>query len=251
MLIKTEIRKKLSKNNHLRPHKVAICICDVCSKEFIYQINVKVHILASHHFCTKSCVIISQKSGGIICEKLRLTLIDKYRMAPWHLPSARIKQRSSIIQKYGIYPFATVEANTKANSITGRIKAHNTMKRNGTYSKSKPEDMLYSVLCEMFGNENIVRQHVVYKWPIDFYVKTIDTYIQYDSYWHGFKKGVLRDINEVAEYKNKRDVVIHKKMLTDIAQNNYFVERGFKLVRIHDLCDKQLMRDTLTQLFIA
>jgi len=110
------------------------------------------------------------------------------------------------------------------------------MKRNGTYRTSKPEDRLYQVLCEMFDIDDVDRQTLVYKWPIDFYAKSIDTYVQYDSYWHGVGRAII----EVAEHKVPRDVSIHKKMLTDIAQDAYFAERGMRLIRVQSLTPEQI-----------
>ena len=105
------------------------------------------------------------------------------------------------------------------------------MKRNGTYGKSKPEDHLYEILCEMFSADDIERQVTVHKWPIDFYVKSIDTYIQFDgAYWHGLD----RPIEVIAEHKTPRDVQIHKKWLTDQRQNEWFKEHNMKLIRITD-----------------
>ena len=65
-------------------------------------------------------------------------------------------------------------------------KRHLTMKKNGSYRKSKPEDSAYEILCKQFGTDNVDRNVVVNdRWPIDFYVRTIETYIQVDGvYWH-------------------------------------------------------------------
>lgn len=45
---------------------------------------------------------------------------------------------------------------------------------------------------------------------------------------------------EVAEHKTKRDVSIHKKMLTDVAQDFYFKMHGMRLIRVQNLSVKQI-----------
>ena len=76
-----------------------------------------------------------------------------------------------------------------------------------------------------------MRQYVVHRWPIDFYIKSIDTYVQLDGvYWHGLD----RPIEAIAEHRTKRDVQIHKKWLIDRQQVEWFASRGLRLVRITD-----------------
>jgi hypothetical protein len=157
----------------------------------------------------------------------------------------RAKQSYTNVQRYGTpYPWNSEDAKRKCAAPSTFQKRHETMKRNGTYGKSKPENRLYEVLCEIFGADDVERQKSVERWPIDFYVKCIDTYVQYDSYWHG----VGRNINEVAEHKNKRDVMIHKKMLTDIAQNAYFAEHKMKLIRVLGLQIREITIVTIKEL---
>lgn len=178
-----------------------------------------------------------------IMEKRKQTSCDKYGTAfPFERSAIRSKAIATNLERYGVsVPIQSPIVRARTDWSQQKLKEYETMKRNGTYGKSKPEDRLYEVLCEMFGVNDVERQSLVYKWPIDFYVKSVDTYIQYDSYWHG----VGRDINEVAEYKNKRDVVIHKKMLTDAAQVRYFAEHDMKLVRVQGLKCQQITQDAI------
>jgi hypothetical protein len=103
------------------------------------------------------------------------------------------------------------------------------MKKNGTYAKSKIEDDFYVFLCKKFIN--VERQISIKGWPIDFYIKDINTYVQFDGvYWHGLN----RSLDVIAEYKHPRDVQIHKKYLTDREQDKYFNENELKLIRVTD-----------------
>lgn len=165
-----------------------------------------------------------------IREKVNNTMCDRYGVM-WPSQNAEIfnKQCETNLERYGVrHPFHTMIAKENARSPESHRKRHETMKQNGTYGTSKPENFLYEMLICEFGEQNIERQYFVNRWPIDFFVKTIAVYVQYDSYWHG----IGRTLDEVAEYKCDRDIIIYQKMLTDIKQNDYFNEHKMKLVRI-------------------
>lgn len=107
------------------------------------------------------------------------------------------------------------------------------MKFRGSYGKSKIEDAYYVKLCETYGIDNVERQVTPEgtHWPIDFYIKSIDAWIQFDGvYWHGLD----RHIELIAEHRSKRDVVIHRKWLTDREQDEWFKKCGLKLIRVTD-----------------
>ena len=62
------------------------------------------------------------------------------------------------------------------------------MKKNNSFAKSKPEDIHYEKLCEQFGNDDIIRQYKsdLYPFNCDFYIKSTDTYVEYQGFWtHG------------------------------------------------------------------
>jgi len=107
------------------------------------------------------------------------------------------------------------------------------MKRNKTYKKSSSEDHCYDLLCGHFGQDDVERQVIIpgTRWLIDFYVRSIDTYVQFDGvYWHGLD----RPIEVIARGITERDVQIQHKYLTDRAQNDWFKAHGKYLVRITD-----------------
>jgi very-short-patch-repair endonuclease len=133
----------------------------------------------------------------------------------------------------------------EVNFITKSEKCHATMKRNSTYRKSSDEDRCYKALCDRFGVDDVERQVRISgkRWAIDFYVKSLDIYVQLDGvYWHALN----RPFEEVAKHKTKRDAQIHKKYLIDRAQDAWFKAAGKRLVRITDMEFKQ-MGDSVLQ----
>ena len=78
----------------------------------------------------------------------------------------------------------------KINSPEAVKKANQTKRRNGTYKRSKSEDLFYKKLCCVFGVENVVRQFTsdLYPFACDFYIRSKNLYIEYQGhYTHGSK----------------------------------------------------------------
>jgi len=139
------------------------------------------------------------------------------------------KRVNTCLEKYGV-PVAMQAEEVKSKIDYHEIaqKSHDTMKRNGTFKKSGPENKLYELLCEKFGNDNVERQTKVNGWAIDFYIKTIDLYIQLDGvYWHGLD----RPIEDIKKFEHKRDSVIYTTYMRDIEQVMWFKENNKRLVR--------------------
>lgn len=140
------------------------------------------------------------------------------------------KMKQTCLERYGVECSLLIpEIQQKAWSPEAYEKGFETKKRNKSFHKSKGEDELYKLLCEKFGEENVERQKFVNRWHIDCYVKTTDTYIQYDGeYWHGRTK--TREYYENSQLP--QDKSIFQKILTDEMQNEWFVNIGLKLFRV-------------------
>ena len=119
-----------------------------------------------------------------------------------------------------------------------RRKVYKSMKKNGWYKrKSKPENAFYDFLSLSFNTNDIERIKIIkfdnkHRWEIDFYIKSIDTYVQFDGiYWHALDK----QIEIIRESTKKQDVQRCKAYTRDRAQDEWFVQNNLKLVRITDV----------------
>lgn len=175
-----------------------------------------------------------------IVAKLKQSIMDKYGVDNISkLQSIKDKKEELSFKKYGVKtPLMSDEIKSKIDYIANFKKAHETNKKNGTYSSSKIEDELYDLLCDYYGQKNVDRHILINNWDVDFYIKNINTYLQLDGvYWHGLD----RDIDAIKLSANDRDKNIVKKYYTDIKQNNWFKESNIKLVRITDMQFKKLI----------
>ena len=68
------------------------------------------------------------------------------------------------------------------------LKRAVTKRLNRTFNTSKSEEALYKMLCEVFGEEDVLQQYrsEVYPFACDFYIKSRDMYIELNGTWtHG------------------------------------------------------------------
>jgi len=163
-----------------------------------------------------------------IVKKRQATMIKnwgvKYPMQLVHVREAMI---SGTIAKYGV-PYHQMNAEHAAEVLHKRA-------REGTLFQSKPENAFYELLCEKFGEDDVERQVVMNKrWSIDFHIKSIDTYVQFDGvYWHGLDRPIEL-IRESGMSGHRRDMGIYRKWLVDRQQDAWFDAEGLRFIRITD-----------------
>lgn len=169
----------------------------------------------------KKYQVESPSKSSVVIDKMKATCNERYGFDwAWQNDEIKDKIRQACNRKYGVDYISQVDAIKQ--------KKHNTMKRNSTYGKSRPECELYDVLCSMFGVNDIERQHVINGWAIDFYIKSVDLYVQLDgAYWHGLD----RPIDEIKKFKTSRDRTIYTTYVRDREQEAWFKNNHLVLVR--------------------
>lgn len=90
-----------------------------------------------------------------------------------------------------------------------RQKAQQTMRKNFTFKTSKQEEKAFIILCNFFGKDNVERQYKTEKYPYccDFYIKTLDLYLEYNGSWthgrHAYNPFSIDDQIFLANWKDK------------------------------------------------
>lgn len=99
-------------------------------------------------------------------------------------------------------------------------KQFETRRKNGNLNSSEPEKSCKKKLIEMYGENCVIAQHHTVKYPFncDFYIKTLDLYIECDFFWshgdHAFDVNNDRDIEKVKElYKKAQTSKFYKNVL--------------------------------------
>ena len=128
---------------------------------------------------------------------------DDYRKNNYY-----IKAKNVIKEKYG------TECYMKSDHFKRRIeeiqdKINKTKIRNNSFRKSKPEDECYIMLYKKFGYDDIKRQYgedMRYPFQCDFYVKSLDLFIEYNGHWtHGKCPFIPSELNikKLEKWKHK------------------------------------------------
>ena len=137
-------------------------------------------------------------------EKITNTLFNKYGTK--YAPTALEKMCEGSYKKYGTnYPAQSKIYWDNYNFIEAKIKENNTKKKNNSYNISKKEEICYNILKEKFPD--IIRQYSddKYIFNCDFYIPSIDTYIEYNGshyhHYHPFNENNKEDIKELLKLK--------------------------------------------------
>lgn len=91
--------------------------------------------------------------------------------------AVQAKTKSTCMRKYGV---------ESAMRLPETInKSFATKARNHTFSTSKPEESMYALLCDRFGEDDVVRQYKTERYPFrcDFYIASLDLFIELNASW--------------------------------------------------------------------
>jgi hypothetical protein len=160
-------------------------------------------------------------------ERRKRTNVERYGHAEtFQSPEMCAKREITWIKKYN-------QKDPRGQPHLQEVARKNSLERMAQHPykwSSKIENTFAVTLAAEFGN--IIRQKRVNRWPIDFYIPAIDTYVQLDGvYWHGLD----RPIEEIRESKKSRDIARAEKWEQDRRQNEWFLSRYLRLVRVTDL----------------
>jgi hypothetical protein len=235
-------------------HREILLKCDECGIEYTRPHSKNRDLKSELHFCSKRCsdksitdgalrqksvntMNVKYGSSYVKTKKFKVereeTFLRKYGVKSiLNSPEIKQKIRKSNLEKYGQEVYAgSDDWESKLDRIEIARKAWLTKIENGTCSKSAPEEKLFLLLESVFGKSDIKRQvRVIRRW-IDFYIISIDLYIQVDGvYWHGLN----RNIELIKLGKTSQDRKIYKQILRDQKLNQYMKDNNFRLVRLTD-----------------
>ena len=188
----------------------------------------------------------------IVKEKIKNTSLEKYGVSN---PGASVEAIEKLLktnnERYGANS-ALQTPNGKATlkqilaSESVKKKVYETHKRNNSFHTSKPELKLLKILQDKFGKSDIEYQYRSPKYPFvcDFYVKSLDLYIELQGSWtHGkapFDSKNLDHIKKLNDwilkaqtsqfYRNAIDVWAR----ADVEKRRIAKENGIKLIEVFD-----------------
>lgn len=243
-----------TKNNKLRNKEILEVRCDNCETIFNYKGKSSRGKNSALHFCDKKCSNESFSNGKLraatvktqinkygsiyvstndFSKKQKLTFLEKYGVESiMNLPEVRKKIENTFQKKYGSKSYAgTDDHKSKCDFKAIAQKAWQTKIKNGSCSKSAPEDRMHEILFNFYGIDNIKRQVPMIRQWVDFYVESANFYLQIDGvYWHGLN----RPIKQIKLGKTRQDQDIYKQILRDKKLNYHMKKNNLKLIRVTD-----------------
>lgn len=211
-------KKKTSKDNSQLRDYVMQCVNALTSQSsFKYKWKTLVYWALNHiqswddervkcKMCGKSLLGIDVKHALSGYARLTCSRKCERKLAQQH-------NEQHLQQQYGIdNVFQLPEVQAKLDAKKKQMQMHRdaTKRKNKTFKASKQEDIVYEMLCKKFTVNNVIRQYYsdVYPFNCDFYIKSIDTYIECNFSWthggHWFDENNEEDQKTLQTWKEKK-----------------------------------------------
>lgn len=168
--------------------------------------------------------------------KAKQTCLDKYGVDSYtKTKECQNKKKQTCLKRFGESNYAKTQKfkefiKDHINEI--QVKSYNTKKKNNSFHTSKDENEVYDLLLTKFTKDDIIRQYKseVYPFVCDFYIKSLDLYIEYNGTWtHGydingkclgsFDENNLEHIKLLEFWENKSKEVNFKKKVKTYYKN--------------------------------
>ena len=219
--------------------RVIVYRCDQC--DCVYEGKYTEKFLSNRRFqlCSSMCLGLSRKLGGIACD---------YQLAQRDMQSWQANMQATVLEKYGVTNVSMLDDIKRKKVQTFQVRygvdnpqqipevKQRTIETHASHGRnwmSKPEKEFRIVLEDWLGKDDVRVQILLEKrWSVDFYLKSLDTYVQFDGvYWHGLD----RSLDEIRSSNMKRDQAIHGKWIKDRELDAYVAQMGLRLVRVTDV----------------
>lgn len=119
----------------------------------------------------------------------------------------RAKLNAGLIRRYGV-PYVVLSDEQRTEAVK---KSWMTRRINGTFNTSKPEETLYGLLCDVFGNDDVIKQYHDERYPFscDFYVRSLDLFIELNAHWshgkHWFDESNDEDLQKLSRWLSRAE----------------------------------------------
>lgn len=110
------------------------------------------------------------------------------------LPESHELAREAMLERYGV-EYAMQDPELKA-------KKYETQRENGHMNTSEAEETFYSILLQVFPEDDIIRQYKEERYPYfcDFYIKSLDLFIEINHFYTHHTRPFNKDRKEDLDY---------------------------------------------------
>lgn len=158
----------------------------------------------NHYSKTKKFKDQLNEKLDIIKEKRRETFLKHFgKECYFQTDLFKNNRKAFYLKNYGVDEYFKTQEFKDKEYVTKQI--------NNSFNKSSKEDQVYKLLLTIFDKNNIIRQYKskLYPFACDFYIKSLDLYIEYNGHWtHGndsFDKNNLEHQRILEKWKRKSE----------------------------------------------
>ena len=181
-------------------------------------------------------------------EKYKQTCLKKYGVDNLiKLKETQDKIKKTCFRKYGVSSYLKTK--------DFKEKVLKTMKENGTLPHSKIEVNFYNYLLTIFKEDDIIQQYKneLYPYHCDFYIKSIDVYIEINGTWthglHPFDETNNEDIQKLNYWKSKNSPYYNSAIKTwtklDVSKRKIARQNKLLFLEIYsikiDICKQEFL----------
>jgi hypothetical protein len=160
--------------------------------------------------CLDRYGVDSSNKDKKIKNKIKQTFLKRYGVNSFSKTEEyKSKCKNTCIKNYGVDNYSKTDEyknRMKLQSNEIRQKVYLTKKKNNSFHTSKPEEKVFELLKEKYGN--VIRQYKNFRYPFccDFYIPEKDLFIELNLFWsHGKKpfENTKEDLEKLNKWKNK------------------------------------------------
>lgn len=195
-------------------------VCKLCGKEVSFNGKKKLNFF--DNYCSCRCAGIDTYNYNSLLGQQEYNLKHYGVKHNFQTKKFKEKRKQSLIEHFGsLNDFQKYTENKGKETLkehygslenaykVSHIKSDSTKRIKDTFNTSKPEEKGYKLLYNKFGFCNIKRQYKseLYPFACDFYVKSLDLYIEFNFHWthggHKFDFNSKDDIDKLNKWKEK------------------------------------------------
>lgn len=245
-------------------------ICKVCGKytKFNlrrYKTEGKIYDL----YCSRNCANVANlmksqstkeqrygTKGYNNRNKARKTCIVKYGVDnPKKNEDIKRKSEETCMKRYGVrYPTQMSSVIEYTHTKECIARQNNTKRKNHTFNTSSIEEFLYKELLKKFEVNDVIRQYndkEKYPYNCDFYIPSIDTFIELQGHWthgeHPYNPDSIEDQEKVKEWKSKHtkyyDNAIRTWTVSDVKKREIAKKNKLRYIEIFSIKKDEILKE--------
>ena len=181
--------------------------------------------------------------------KYKKTCLNKYSVEyATQSNEFKAKYKKTCLNRYGVENYAlSEEYKHRIPEILDKI--YSTKRKNNSFNTSEPEENLYKLLIEKYGEEDVERQYkdnVRYPWCCDFHIRSSDTFIELQGMWthgsHPYDPSSMQDQVKLQSWQAKANDgskfyknAIEVWTMSDVKKRSIAKQNNLRYIEVFDL----------------